>query len=48
MNLIKLIPAFIRQSLFLALAAELARITETDVARFEERVLAAARKVLAL
>jgi len=48
MNLARFLPRFIRQSLYLALVAELQGITSSDVASFSARVLAAARKVLAL
>ncbi len=48
MNYIKLIPKALRTALYLKLLDELQQINEQDVQRFSQRVLAAARKVLAL
>jgi hypothetical protein len=48
MNLTRFLPRFIRQSLYLALVSELQSITDQNVASFAAKVLAAARKVLAL
>jgi len=48
MNYIKLIPRRLRQVAYDKLIDELRKIDERDVALFGARVLAAARKVLAL
>lgn len=48
MNYVKLVPRLLREALYFKLVDELQRITESDIAAYRARVLAAARKVLSL
>ena len=45
---IKIIPLFIRQTIYFAIAQELQQITATDVQTFAAKVLAAVKRALAL